>query len=97
MHCDMSAGDFLHIEKSKEQLVELVKEGVLTSDQAGRVCVSSFVIVSPVRKERNESKLSEDGRLNEHGYEDNADMKFYRPRNEFQVKCLFKLCKLNLI
>ena len=91
----MSAGNFLHIEKSDKQLTKLVENGVLTQEQMGQTRVSPFVIISPVRMERNEHKLSEEGRLNEQGYEDNSDMKFWRPTNESQVKCLFKLCKLN--
>ena len=93
MHCDMSTGNFLGMEKSDERLAELVKEGVITPEQAEKTRVSPFIVVSPVRQERNEAKLSEENRLNEHGYEDNSDMKFWRHKYEFKIKWLFKLCK----
>ena len=93
MHCDMSTGNFLDMEKSDERLAELVKEGALTSEQAEKTRVSPFIIVSPVRQERNEDKLFEESRLNENGYDDNSDMKFWRHKYEFKMKWLFKLCK----
>ncbi len=93
MHCDLTSGNFLDIDKSQSQLRAMILEGKRSQDEVENIRVSPYVIVSPVRKEFNESELSEEGRLNEYGYCNNEDMMFLQERMIWSLKHTFKLCK----
>ncbi|KAK7757934.1 hypothetical protein SLS62_000312 [Diatrype stigma] len=78
-HCDLKSANFLDIDKSEQELRWLVINGQRTREQAN-VEVCPFLLVSPIRREFNESKLSSRNRINEHGYIDTREMLFEEPR-----------------